>query len=60
MTQEGKKRLTGLVVGLVVLGSFLTGLLGMMFSEKNREYFIHKIKNIKNIPFMGSDRNHNK
>ncbi|MDW8067246.1 MAG: hypothetical protein RMI50_06140 [Aquificaceae bacterium] len=52
MTQEGKKKLTGIIVGFIVLGGFLTGLFGMMFSEKNREHFINKLKNIRNEPFM--------
>jgi len=31
MTQEQKKKLTGIIVGLIVLAGFLTGLLGMIF-----------------------------
>ncbi len=56
MTQEQKKKLTGIIVGLVVLGGFLTGLLGMIFSEKNREYFINRLKNIKNVPYIRQDK----
>lgn len=51
-----QKKLTGIMVGLIVLGGFLTGLFGMMFSEKNREYFINRIKNIKNVPFIRHDK----
>ncbi len=56
MTQEQKKKLTGIIVGLVVLSGFLTGLLGMIFSEKNREYFINRLKNIKNVPYIRHDK----
>ncbi|WP_269456706.1 hypothetical protein [Thermocrinis minervae] len=30
--------------------SFMAGFLGMMFSEKNREHFVHMLKNIRNEP----------
>lgn len=56
MTQEQKKKLTGIIVGLAVLGAFLTGLLGMIYSEKNREHFINRIKNIKNVPFIRHEK----
>lgn len=56
MTQEQKKKLTGIIVGLIVLAGFLTGLLGMIFSEKNREYFINRLKNIKNVPYIRQDK----
>lgn len=56
MTQEQKKKLTGIIVGLVVLAGFLTGLLGMIFSEKNREYFINRLKNIRSIPYIKPDK----
>ncbi len=56
MTQEQKKKLTGVIVGLIVLSGFLTGLLGMMFSEKNREYFVHRLKNIKNVPYIKHEK----
>lgn len=56
MEQEKKKKLTGIIVGLVVLASFLTGLLGMALSEKNREYFISRLKNIKHVPFIRPDK----
>ncbi|RMH80681.1 MAG: hypothetical protein D6674_03350 [Acidobacteria bacterium] len=56
MTQDRKKKLTGIIVGLIVLGSFLTGLLGMIYSEKNREHFINRIKNIKSVPFIRHEK----
>jgi hypothetical protein len=56
MTQEQKKKLTGIIVGLIVLAGFLTGLLGMIFSEKNREYFINRLKNIKNVPYIRHEK----
>ncbi|MFN3598689.1 MAG: hypothetical protein ACK4VK_03000 [Aquificaceae bacterium] len=56
MTQEGNKKLTGIIVGFIVLASFLTGLLGMIFSEKNREYFINRLKNVKNVPYIRHDK----
>ncbi|MFN3871114.1 MAG: hypothetical protein ACK4MW_06505 [Aquificaceae bacterium] len=56
MAQERNKKLTGIIVGLIVLASFLTGLLGMIFSEKNREHFINRIKNIKNVPYIKHDK----
>jgi len=56
MTQEQKKKLTGILVGLIVLAGFLTGLLGMIFSEKNREYFINRLKNIKNVPYIRHEK----
>lgn len=56
MTQEQKKKLTGIIVGLIVLAGFLTGLLCMIFSEKNREYFINRLKNIKNVPYIRHEK----
>jgi len=45
-------RLVGLILGVFVLASFMTGLLGMALSEKNREYFIYRLKNIRQIPLF--------
>ena len=45
-------RIVGVLVGLAVLASFLTGLFGMILSEKNREYFIYRLKNVKNLPLF--------
>jgi hypothetical protein len=56
MSNESKKKLTGVIIGLFVLASFLTGLLGMALSEKNREYFIYRLKNIKNVPYIRFDK----
>ncbi len=56
MIQEGNKKLTGIIVAFIVLASFLTGLLGMIFSEKNREHFINRLKNIKNVPYIRHDK----
>lgn len=56
MSQEGKKKLTGIILWLVVLGGFFTGLFGMILSEKNREYFINRLKNIKNVPYMRHEK----
>ncbi|MFN7064966.1 MAG: hypothetical protein ACK4OF_02285 [Aquificaceae bacterium] len=56
MTQEQKKKVTGIIVGLIVLAGFLAGLLGMIFSERNREYFINRLKNIKDVPYIRHDK----
>ncbi|MFZ8784576.1 hypothetical protein [Thermocrinis sp.] len=54
MDTERRKRvrLVGLILGMFVLASFMTGLLGMALSEKNREYFIYRLKNIRQIPLF--------
>lgn len=54
MDTERRKRvrLVGLILGVFVLASFMTGLLGMALSEKNREYFIYRLKNIRNLPLF--------
>jgi hypothetical protein len=54
MDTERRKRvrLVGLILGVFVLASFMTGLLGMALSEKNREYFIYRLKNIRQIPLF--------
>jgi len=54
MDTERRKRvrLVGIILGMFVLASFMTGLLGMALSEKNREYFIYRLKNIKQIPLF--------
>ncbi|WP_333784736.1 hypothetical protein [Thermocrinis sp.] len=51
-TRQRRVRIVGTLVGLFVLASFLTGLLGMALSEKNREYFIYRLKNVKNLPLF--------
>jgi len=54
MDTERRKRvrLVGIILGMFVLASFMTGLLGMALSEKNREYFIYRLKNIRQIPLF--------
>jgi len=52
MERRKRVRLVGIILGMFVLASFMTGLLGMALSEKNREYFIYRLKNIKQIPFF--------
>ncbi|WP_448587459.1 hypothetical protein [Thermocrinis sp.] len=52
MEKQKRVRIVGALVGLFVLASFMTGLLGMVFSEKNREYFIYRLKNVKNLPLF--------
>ena len=34
MSDEGKKRLLGILLGLIVLAGFMTGFLGMVLPEK--------------------------
>ncbi|WP_448583948.1 hypothetical protein [Thermocrinis sp.] len=51
-TRQKRVRIVGALLGLFVLASFLTGLLGMVFSEKNREYFIYRLKNVRNLPLF--------
>ncbi|ADC90199.1 hypothetical protein Thal_1570 [Thermocrinis albus DSM 14484] len=55
---ESRKRvrLIGLIVAGVVLASFMTGLMGMVLSRENREYFITRLKNIKKVPYLRFDR----
>lgn len=36
MSDEGKKRLLGILLGLLVLAGFMTGFLGMALSEKKQ------------------------
>ncbi|MEZ0360520.1 MAG: hypothetical protein ABWK04_01295 [Hydrogenobacter sp.] len=50
--EEGKKRLIGILLALFVIVGFMAGFLGMALSEKNREYFIYRLKNIKNVPYI--------
>ncbi len=52
MREETKTKLFGIVLGLIVLAGFLLGFLSMVFSEKNREYFIDRLKNIRSKPFI--------
>jgi hypothetical protein len=52
MSQERKKNLIGILLGLLVVAGFMTGFLGMALSEKNREYFIYRLKNIKKVPYI--------
>ncbi|MCS7284796.1 MAG: hypothetical protein NZ527_03675 [Hydrogenobacter thermophilus] len=56
MSDEGKKRLLGILLGLLVLAGFMTGFLGMALSEKNREYFIYRLKNIKKVPYIAPEK----
>ncbi|GBC88007.1 hypothetical protein HRbin13_00120 [bacterium HR13] len=56
MSDEGKKRLLGIFLGLLVLAGFMTGFLGMALSEKNREYFIYRLKNIKKVPYIAPEK----
>jgi hypothetical protein len=42
----------GIILGMFVLASFMTGLLGMALSEKNREYFVYRLKNIRHLPLF--------
>ena len=52
MDMEGRKkvRLVGIILGMFVLASFMTELFGMALSEKNREYFVYRLKNIRQLP----------
>ncbi|SHK37134.1 hypothetical protein SAMN05444391_0802 [Thermocrinis minervae] len=50
MRDKTKLWLTGALLWIVVMFSFMAGFLGMMFSEKNREHFVHMLKNIRNEP----------
>jgi hypothetical protein len=52
MNEERKKNLIGILLGLLVVASFMTGLLGMALSEKNREYFVYRLKNIRHLPLF--------
>lgn len=52
MSEESKKRLVGILLALFVIAGFMAGFLGMALSEKNREYFIYRLKNIKNVPYI--------
>jgi hypothetical protein len=54
MDTERRKRvrLVGIILGMFVLASFMTGLLGMALSEKNREYFVYRLKNIRHLPLF--------
>jgi hypothetical protein len=52
MNEERKKNLIGILLGLLVVAGFMTGLLGMALSEKNREYFIYRLKNIRHLPLF--------
>jgi len=52
MNEERKKNLIGILLGLLVVAGFMAGLLGMALSEKNREYFIYRLKNIKKVPYI--------
>jgi hypothetical protein len=45
-------RLVGIILGMFVLASFMTGLLGMVLSEKKREYFVYRLKNIRHLPLF--------
>ncbi|WP_038028060.1 hypothetical protein [Thermocrinis jamiesonii] len=51
-SRQRRVRIVGTLVGLFVLASFLTGLLGMALSEKNREYFMYRLKNIRKLPLF--------
>jgi hypothetical protein len=54
MDMESRKRVrfVGIILGMFVLASFMTGLLGMALSEKNREYFVYRLKNIRHLPLF--------
>jgi uncharacterized membrane protein len=54
MDTERRKRvrLVGIIVGMFALASFMTGLLGIALSEKNREYFVYRLKNIRQLPLF--------
>jgi hypothetical protein len=52
MERRKKVRLVGIIVGMFALASFMTGLLGMALSEKNREYFVYRLKNIRHLPLF--------
>jgi len=51
-SRQRRVRIVGTLVGLFVLASFLTGLLGMALSEKNREYFMYRLKNVRKLPLF--------
>ena len=51
-SRQRRVRIVGVLVGLFVLASFLTGLLGMALSEKNREYFMYRLKNVRKLPLF--------
>jgi len=51
-SRQRRVRIVGALVGLFVLASFLTGLLGMALSEKNREYFMYRLKNVRKLPLF--------
>ncbi|AHE95436.1 hypothetical protein THERU_00810 [Thermocrinis ruber] len=52
MERRKRVRLVGIILGMFVLASFMTGLLGMALSEKNREYFVYRLKNIRKLPLF--------
>lgn len=52
MERRKRVRLVGIIVGMFVLASFMTDLLGMALSEKNREYFVYRLKNIRQLPLF--------
>ena len=52
LERRRKVRIVGALVGFVVVASFLTGLFGMILSEKNREYFIYRLKNVRSLPLF--------
>ncbi len=52
MENKRKVRLVGVILGMFAFTSFMVGLLGMALSEKNREYFVYRLKNIRHIPLF--------
>jgi hypothetical protein len=52
MKSRKRVRFVGIILGMFVLASFMTGLLGMALSEKNREYFVYRLKNIRQLPLF--------